>query len=87
MKIKSECGAVGCKAKFDPDQPFVSLKPFSKKTDTKELLSNEVKGRINFALTKSVYQNLKFVCGVCLQNIFDTEISITNCHHMFHTDC
>jgi hypothetical protein len=79
IKTKGDCPT--CKVKLDPDQPFVALKPFIKKTDTKEILQQEVKGRINFALSKSVYQNLKFVCGVCLQNIFDSEISITNCHH------
>lgn len=79
LKNKQDCPT--CKAKLDVDQPFVALKPFIKKTDTKEILQQEVKGRINFALSKSVYQNLKFVCGVCLQNIFDSEISITNCHH------
>lgn len=81
------CAKVGCAKKLEPDQPFVSLKPYAKKTDTKELLTNEVKGRVSFALTKSVYSNLKFVCGICLLNIFESELSITNCHHLFHTDC
>ena len=81
------CAKVGCATKLEPDQPFVSLKPYAKKTDTKELLTAEVKGRVSFALTKSVYSNLKFVCGICLLNIFESELSITNCHHLFHTDC
>jgi hypothetical protein len=29
------------------------------------LLQNELKGRMNFALAKSMYHNLKYVCGVC----------------------
>ena len=34
-----------------------------------------------------MYQNLKYVCGICLGNAFDSDISITNCHHLFHTEC
>ena len=42
---------------------------------------------MNFFLAKNMYHNLKFICGVCLHNIFDSDISITNCHHICHTEC
>jgi uncharacterized protein YlaI len=63
LKMKLECPT--CRLKLPNDQPYVIIKQYLKQADVKDLLQTELKGRMNFALAKSMYNNLKYVCGVC----------------------
>lgn len=85
LKMKQECPT--CRTKLANEHPYVIMKSFLQKANVKAQLSSELKGRMNFSLAKSMYSNLKYVCGICQHNVFESDISITNCHHLCHTEC